>query len=124
MGGFLAVPIFIDPGGRPLAAWQVELTAEPDGLTLVGVEGGAHPAFAEPAFHDPALIGAAGADRIVLAAFSTADAAALPSARSRVATVMLALPAGPRPSFHLDLVAAADPAGAALPARSSFGIQP
>lgn len=111
---FIYADIFIDSAHSPLAAWQIEArfdgepvgaeSDETDGATtvrLVGVEGAdraAAPAFADPPHYDPeALAADAGADRIVIAAFSTLDAAALPTGRVRIARLHL----------HVEVVAGA-----------------
>jgi hypothetical protein len=66
---FSWVDVYIDPSAQPLAAYQLELTASGAGVTLVGVEGGEHPAYAEPPYYDPK---ANLQNRIVIAAFNTA----------------------------------------------------
>jgi hypothetical protein len=81
---FTWVDAYIDPHGKPLAAYQFELTARGPGVTLVGVEGGEHPAYAEPPYYDPR---ANLQNRIVIAAFNTGDD--LPRARTRVARIMI-----------------------------------
>jgi hypothetical protein len=81
---FEAVGVYIDPHGKPLAAYQCELIAEQGDVTLVGIQGGDHPAFSQPPYYDPhALL----SHRIILAALSTA--ANLPAAKTRVATLMV-----------------------------------
>lgn len=124
---FVALPVVIDPGGSPLAAWQVEVHVADQRIgrvQLVGIEGGGHPAYAEPAFHVPdAQTGstvAADADvdllqRIVVAAFSTLPADELPTRAVRVATLMLRVEGGV--GTELELVAAADHEGAVIEAR-------
>ena len=116
--GFAAVPVYVDPGGRPLAAYQFALSATNANLRVVGLENGEHPAFATPPYHDPAAIaeGDAGA-RIVVADFSLRAADALPTARVRVTTVMVqvtrlpGVAADARVDYRLELMAAGDPAG-------------
>ena len=100
---FTAVDVYVD-SPKPLAAWQLEIRTD---ATIVGVEGGAPKAFAEPPFYDPkALQGG----RIVLAAFTT-DAAP-PSGRIRVARLHLQ-ERGVSPLSAHEIVAAA-PGGARL----------
>ena len=83
--------------------------------TFFGVEGGEHPAFAEPAHYDPrALRGG----RVVLAAFDLGTE--LPVGRTRVATLHFALDAGAQPTFVVELVTAAGPDGDALEARATI----
>jgi hypothetical protein len=79
---FTFVDVFIDPHGKPLAAYQLALRATSGDVKLVGPEGGEHKAFAHPPYYDPkALLN----DRVVIAAFNTGAAGALPSGRTRVA---------------------------------------
>ena len=81
---FTAVNVYIDPVGQPLAAYQLELKTSGVDATLVGIEGGDHPAFAQAPYYDPR---ANLNHRIILAAFNTGED--LPRRRTRVATVML-----------------------------------
>lgn len=86
---FAPVDVFIDCGPAPLAAWQVEITsrAKKDGVrvVLVGIEGGQAGVYEQPAHYDPAALSPDGGGRVILAAFSTAEASKLPSGRVRVA---------------------------------------
>lgn len=109
---FATVEILIETGAEPLAAWQLEWSDLSGRASLVGIEGGEHRAFAEPARYDPqALAGG----RVVLAAFSLAEE--LPVGRTRVASLHLEVSgAGPVPGT-CRLVAAADAEGRELEAR-------
>jgi hypothetical protein len=83
-GRFVNVDVFVDPHGNSLAAYQIECTADPKRVTLVGVEGGFHAAFKNPPYYDPqALAG----HRIVLAALNPGSD--LPKEKVRVATLHL-----------------------------------
>ena len=103
---FVPVELVLDSGGFELAAWQVEL-ADPSGRArIAGIEGGEHPAFAEPAHYDPrALRGG----RVVLATFSLDDE--LPTGRTRVATLHVEVRGDAPIDWELELVAAAGPGG-------------
>jgi|GEM_PF-1412565 len=110
---FSAVDIFLTPtlradGTSPeLGAWQVEYTGSSDTgeVLLVGVEGGEHDAYAEPAFYDPeALAGG----RVILAAYAVEGE--LPSGRTRIARLHLQSPAGGFESA-VTLIAAGDAGG-------------
>lgn len=81
---FESVDIFADSGAQSLAAYQIEVIGTVDGgaIVLVGVEGGESRAFAEPPYYDP---GALSHDRVMLAAYTPIDAAALPTGKTRVA---------------------------------------
>ena len=83
---FAFVDVYVDSKDQPLAAYQFELTAQGPGVTLVGVEGGDAPAFAEPPYYDPK---ANLHNRIIIAAFNTGSN--LPHGRTRVARVMVRL---------------------------------
>jgi len=95
------VDAFIDPHGQPLAAYQFELKSSGGGaVTLVGVEGGEHPAFAPPPYYDPK---ANVQKRIVIAGLNTGDD--LPKARTRVARVMVRVTGHPTYSATLQVAA-------------------
>jgi hypothetical protein len=102
---FEAVHVFVDPGDRPLAAYQFEVTATSGDVKLVGLEGGEHAAFKSPPYYDPqALLN----NKVVVAAFSTADD--LPHGRTRVATLMVQVAGPAEPDFagKLQVAASAD----------------
>ena len=100
---FTFVDIFVDPHGKPLAAYQFELRATAGDVKLVGIEGGEHKAFAQPPYYDPkALLN----DRVVIAAFTTASADTLPSAKTRVARLMVRAGTG-KPAYDVKLRVAA-----------------
>ena len=101
---FTFVDVFIDPQGKPLAAYQFELRTTAGEAKLVGIEGGEHAAFAHPPYYDPkALLN----ERIVIAAFNTAGAEKLPSGKTRVVRLMVRAGEGAKPTFDLKLQVAA-----------------
>jgi hypothetical protein len=111
------IEVYLDSGTAPLAAYQLELVAEGD-AQIVGVEGGAAPAFADPPAYDAkALTGG----RVILAAFSLGDAADLPRGRTRVATVHVRQP-GAAPRFTVRVQAAAGPDGVPITATASLAL--
>ncbi|MCI0343204.1 MAG: dockerin type I domain-containing protein [Planctomycetales bacterium] len=112
---FQTVRLYVDSGDVPLAAWQVEFTAEGGDAKLVGIEGGTHPAYADPPLYDPAALQGG---RVVLGAFSTAKD--LPAGRTRVATLHLRLSGEARPDCTATLVTAADPEGRRIEAKASI----
>jgi hypothetical protein len=81
-------------------------------VKIVGVEGGAHPAFREAPYYDPAALMN---ERIVIAAFHTGRD--LPTGRTRIATIHLQIPGDADPQYELNLTTAADAAGERLPVR-------
>jgi len=103
---FVRVAIYIHSGVRALAAWQVEVVVRAGDVEVVGVEGGEHPAYAEPAYYDPAALRQ---HRLVLAAFDTGTN--LPTGRTRVATLHLMVRGAAAPELEARLVVAADPDG-------------
>jgi hypothetical protein len=111
---FMPLNVYIDPGGQPLAAYQVELSDTSGSSTIVGIEGGEHPAFHQPPYYDPAALQAY---RIVLAAFSTARD--LPCSRVRVATVHLMTKTAVTPTFVPLLQVAATRDGSRIRAQAS-----
>jgi hypothetical protein len=106
--------VYVDPGGQPLAAYQVELSDTSGSGIIVGIEGGEHPAFGKPPYYDPAALRA---NRIVLAAYSTSSD--LPRTRSRIATVHLMAEAAVKPTFVAVLRVAATNDGSRINARVS-----
>lgn len=105
---FAWIEIWIDSGDRPLSAWQAELRLLAPGARIAGIEGGEPTAFRDPPYYDPKALRA---ERAVLAAFSTAEEAALPRGRFRVATVHVEVPDGAIPAAQLVLETAAGPEG-------------
>ena len=108
---FAPVHIYLDSGSHSLAAYQFELKAIRGTVKIVGVEGGAHPAFREAPYYDPAALAQ---DRIIIAAFNTGDD--LPTGRTRIATLHLQVTGDAEPQYQLELTVATDTEGQELPA--------
>jgi hypothetical protein len=100
---FRPVHVYVDPGGAALAAYQIEIVVEGSGA-IVGVEGGADPAFHLPPHYDPAALAD---DRIILAAFDTH--ATPPTERIRVATVQMRETGSGEPTYRATLQIAGGP---------------
>jgi hypothetical protein len=99
---FSTVDVLIDPHGSDLAAYQLEFVADPARVTLVGIEGGQHPAFKVPPYYDPkALAG----NRVILAALNAGTD--LPNSKTRVATLHLQIKGDAKPAMSAKLVVAA-----------------
>jgi len=109
---FAPVHIYLDSGGKPLAAYQFELKATSGQIKIVGVEGGEHPAFKEAPYYDPAALMN---DRIIIAAFNTGDN--LPQGRTRIATIHLQILGDAEPEYALKLIVAVDDDGQEVPAK-------
>ncbi len=110
---FTSMEILIDSGAEALAAWQLEWSDPSDRASLVGIEGGEHDAFAEPARYDPrALAGG----RVVLAAFSLDEE--LPRGRTRVARLHLEVRGDDPVTGECKLVAVANAAGHEIEAKA------
>jgi hypothetical protein len=103
---FETIDINIDSGATPLAAYQLEIRATGD-ARLVGIEGGAHSAFAEPPFYNPrALPEGQLNQRIIIAAFSTDQA--LPRGNTRVARLHLQVRGEAQYTLHVQAAGAED----------------
>jgi hypothetical protein len=100
---FTAMDVWLDSGQVPLAAYQIQIRYDPVVARVVGIEGGATPAFNAAPFYDPA--GMEGG-RIVIAAFTTDDASA-PTGRTRVARIHWRVAGGAMPEISARLVTAA-----------------
>jgi hypothetical protein len=114
---FRAVDIYVDSGSTPLAAYQLEFAATNGVAKIVGIEGGEHPAFRQPPFYDPKAIQH---ERVIIASFSTAAAAELPTGKTRVATVHYQTTDTQPPRFELKLQTAGDAQGNKVSAQASF----
>jgi hypothetical protein len=112
---FVTLPVYIDSGNKALAAYQFELKTKAGQVKIVGLENGAHPAFAEPPYYDTAALTH---DRIIVAAFNTGSN--LPSGRTRIVTIQLQVIGDAEPQYQLDLTVAADSDGNKIPAEISF----
>lgn len=108
---FTAIDVFVDSGEAPLAAYQFELQSQTPGVEIVGIEGGEHAAYVEPPFYDPEAMNN---NRVILAAFSTADE--LPSGRSRVARVHVQVQGPEAQEFESRLDVSATTDGEPIPA--------
>ncbi|HET6247841.1 MAG TPA: hypothetical protein VFE47_09095 [Tepidisphaeraceae bacterium] len=94
---FVAVGVFIDPHGKPLACYQVKIIATGD-VKLVGIEGGDADAYNQPPYYDPrALQG----NQIILGAYSLGGN--LPVQNTRVATLMFRVAGNVDPAYNATL---------------------
>jgi 2-oxoglutarate dehydrogenase E2 component (dihydrolipoamide succinyltransferase) len=119
---FEAIDIFVDAGEQPLSAYQFELTTpvrEGWRATIVGVEGGEHPAFKAAPFYDPQALQS---NRIIIAAFTIDDA--LPTGRTRVARLHMELRRDPAaPPMSAAETARADAPASAAPSPGGLSAQ-
>lgn len=109
---FAPVHVYLDPAGKPLAAYQFELKATSGQIKIVGVEGGEHAAFQEAPYYDPAALMN---DRIIIGAFNTGSD--LPTTRTRIATIHLQITGDAEPKYELKLITAADSSAEEIPAQ-------
>lgn len=109
---FRAVDIFVDSATNSLAAYQLEFSATNGNAKIIGIEGGEHPAFLKPPHYDPKAMEH---DRVVIAAFSLNPAERLPTGKTRVATVHLAISGPNDPQYKLALTTAAKWDGTSIP---------
>ena len=114
---FVAVDLYVDSGNTGLAAYQIHFRSETGGIRITGIEGGEHERFAEPPFYDSRAIQN---DRVIVGAFTTAAAEALPTGRTRVARVHLMVEAGAAPRFAAELQAVAGFDGRAIDANAQL----
>ena len=114
---FAFVDLFVDAAEQPLAAYQLEFEATAGDVKIVGVEGGQHAAFKQAPYYDPEAMQR---ERVILAAFSTADAAELPVGKTRVATIHLQTSGDIEPQYAIKLVTSATAEGAETPATLSI----
>ena len=112
---FEYIDVYVDSGAAPLAAYQFELTDAAGSIKIVGIEGGAHQAFAAPPYYDPKALKN---NRVIIAAFSTADD--LPTGRTRVATIHVQVEVDVIPEIAIDLDITGDVQGNEINAKVSF----
>jgi len=112
---FEAVNVYVDSGDRPLAAYQFEFAAETGEVTIVGIEGGEHPAFTEPPYYDPAALSR---NKVIIAAFSTAKD--LPKGRTRVARIHVRVSGDIEPEYVVALRVAASADGERIPTTATW----
>jgi hypothetical protein len=104
---FTHVDLYLDPKGAPLAAWQLEFTAEMGNVSLVGIETGDHSAYSsKPPYYDPAALAG---NRILLADF-TLDPNP-PKEKTRIARLMLEVKGDAVPQYATKLITAANSEG-------------
>jgi len=108
---FAALNVYLDPHGTPLAAYQAQVTTNSNDVTLVGIEGGEHPAFAQPPYYDKRAILSR---RLIFAAYSTAST--LPSSKTRVATLMVRISGKQEPKWNALLMVAGSVEGKSIDA--------
>lgn len=113
---FTHYDVFVDHGDPGLAAYQVQIRFSAN-VTLVGIEGGEHPGFAEPPYYDPAALHNPRESRVILAAFTTG--ADVPAIKTRVARVHVQI-TGDAPRAEITLITAANPAGEPIDAVASL----
>ena len=102
---FVPLHVYLDSGDAPLAAYQLDLAADPEsGVAIVGIEGGDHAAYHEPPYYDPAAMRQ---ERVIIADFSTLPNEQLPTGRTRIATIHLMTTGDDDPAFETHLVASA-----------------
>ena len=108
---FAPLHVHLDTGAKSLAVYQFELKAPSGRVKIVGVEGGAHTAFREPPYYDPAALMN---HRIIIGAFNTGRD--LPHGKTRVATLHLQITGEFEPDYEVNLTVTADRDGATIPA--------
>jgi len=122
---FATLDIIIDPQGKPMGAYQFELTSPHAGFTVVGVEAGEHPAFnhGRPPYFDRTAQ-QQNTDKLIVAQYALPDLAAdkLPTGPVRVATIHVMLQGNPHdePDLTIRLITAGDAEGNKIDAAPSY----
>ena len=111
---FDAIDVYVQTGDRPLAAYQLDLSAAKGDVTIVGIEGGQSEVFTAPPYYDPAAIQN---DRVIIASFSTAAADALPRGKVRIATIHVQVVGNVQPEYDAKITVAATVDGAPIDAE-------
>lgn len=126
---FTTIDITIDPQGKPMGAFQFELTSDGEPFIVVGVEAGGHPAFdhGRPPYFDR-VVQQQNTDKIVLAEYARPELAIdrLPAQAVRVATVhIMFTPRADRepPQLELELTAVGDAEGNRIDAQASINFR-
>lgn len=119
---FAAIDVFID-SSEPLAAWQFELRETRGLMTVVGVENGESPAFANAPYYDLEAVDRGDADKIIVADFNARSDASLPVGDTRIATIHVRLRGSLEPDYELRLIAAGDSMGRPVDAAIRLGGQ-
>ncbi len=127
---FATLIITLDPLGKPLGAYQFELTSAESPFKVLGVEGGDHAAYHHdrPPYFDP-VVQEQGSDRLILAEYALPKltAEALPTTPVVVAKVSVmfdrAVDANELPAITLRLITAGDADGQKIDAKLSHTIQ-
>ena len=109
---YYPVDVFLDTGGRALAAYQLEISDASGRMKIVGVKGGTAGAFRDAPFYDSAALTRS---RIVLAAFSTSKD--LPMGRVNVARLYVQSSGEGVPKPKAELVVAGASDGQRIAAR-------
>ena len=118
---FVPVEIYLE-SPQPVAAWQFELADRARAMTVVGIEGGGHEAFARAPYYDRDALARGDASRIVVADYSLAGEHTLPAGRVHLATVHVMLEGAP--DFALRLVTATTATGQPIEASIALGDSP
>jgi hypothetical protein len=113
---FRTVDIFVDSGGKPLAAYQAEFRAKRGNVKIVGIEGGADAVFKEPPYYDAKAMQQ---ERVIIAAFSTETETKLPKEKTRVASIHVQVTGDGNPDYTVTLTVAADSNGNKISAEAT-----
>lgn len=114
---FRTVDIYVNAGGKPLAAYQVEFRAKRGNVKIVGIEGGADAVFKEPPYYDAKAMQQ---ERVIIAAFSTETEAKLPKEKTRVASIHVEVTGEENPDYAVTLTVAAGSNGNKISAEATF----
>ncbi len=104
--------VHVDPQGSALAAYQFSVLDPSESATLVGIEGGTHPAFSQPPYYDPEALRSG---RAIVAAYSLAED--LPVRSTHVATLHWMVESDGELELVTTLITASDANGNRVGAR-------
>lgn len=128
---FATLDITIDPKGKPLGAYQFELSSKNGDFRVVGIEAGDHPAFdhERPPYYDR-VADERQTERLIIAEFARADlvADALPTQPVLIVKLHVMLVRDKAeiekdPAFELTLITAGDTDGKKIDAKLSHTLQ-
>lgn len=114
---FVPVDIVLD-SPEPVAAWQFELSDRNGAIMIVGIENGDSKAFDRAPYYDRDATRGGAVERVVVADYTLADVAELPSGRMRIATVHVLVV--DEANLVVTLVAAATADGSPIDASISY----
>jgi hypothetical protein len=113
---FVPVDVFIDPLGKAMACYQVEIITATGNVKLVGVEGGEDANFNQAPYYDPRAL--QNGERVIIGAYSLASN--LQTGKTRVARLMFQVTGPIEPRYQATLQVAGSSDEKSIPAVVSL----